>query len=100
MILAAGAGRRLGRPFPQLVTSLVGLGTILDTQLAALRSMFGPTVSISIVVGFGAETLIAACPTLTYVRTDRREHTDTAQASQSALPGQRRQIRSADASRS
>jgi CDP-glycerol glycerophosphotransferase len=87
VILAAGAGRRLGRPFPKVVTPLVGLGTILDTQLAALRSTFGPAVPISVVVGFGADALIAACPTFTYVRNDRWEHTDTAYGLGCALRG-------------
>jgi CDP-glycerol glycerophosphotransferase len=66
---------------------LVSLGTILDNQLAALRSTFGPAVPISIVVGFGADALIAACPTLTYVRNDRWKHTDTAYGLGCALRG-------------
>jgi CDP-glycerol glycerophosphotransferase len=85
VILAAGAGRRLGRPFPKAVTPLVGVGTILEVQLAAVRVAFGPAVPLHVVVGFRAESVRAAFPALRYVRNELWEHTDTAHGLRCAL---------------
>ena len=52
VILAAGLGTRLGRPYPKPLTPLADGRSILRQQLDHLREFFGPAVRITVVVGF------------------------------------------------
>jgi len=78
VILAAGRGSRLGRPFPKALVPLIGGGTILDRQRNAILAGFGPRPVISAVVGFGADLIGRAAPDVRLVHNERWPHTDTA----------------------
>ena len=52
VILAAGMGTRLGRPFPKPLTPLSDGRTIMEQQIDNLRQVFGADVRITTVVGF------------------------------------------------
>jgi CDP-glycerol glycerophosphotransferase len=52
VILAAGLGTRLGRPYPKALTPLADGRSILRQQLDHIRETFGPEVGITLVVGF------------------------------------------------
>jgi CDP-glycerol glycerophosphotransferase len=66
VILAAGMGTRLGRDHPKPLTPLHGGRTILQRQLDGLRSVLGPEVPVSAVVGFRCEMIMQAAPDLTF----------------------------------
>ena len=52
VILAAGMGTRLGRPYPKPLTPLADGRSILRQQLDHLRAAFGTQAHITLVVGF------------------------------------------------
>ncbi len=66
IILAAGMGTRLGRDHPKPLTPLRDGSTILQRQLDGLRSVLGPEVPITAVVGFRSEMIMSAAPDLTF----------------------------------
>jgi choline kinase len=61
VILAAGKGTRLGKPFPKSLTPVGDGTTILERQLRAFRSVF-PEASITIAVGHQVEDIVDAYP--------------------------------------
>ena len=84
IILAAGAGRRLGRQMPK---SLIRLGNgkrILTHQLDGLLRLFRPQ-DITVVVGFKKEHIVEAFPDLTYLENPDYRTTSTARSLQIAL---------------
>jgi choline kinase len=66
VILAAGMGTRLGRDHPKPLTPLHDGRSILQRQLDGLRSVLGPDVPITAVVGFRCEMIMQAAPDLTF----------------------------------
>jgi choline kinase len=66
VILAAGMGTRLGREHPKPLTPLQDGRSILQRQLDGLRSVLGPEVPITAVVGFRSEMIMQAAPELTF----------------------------------
>ena len=67
VILAAGMGTRLGRDHPKPLTPLQDGRSILQRQLDGLRSVLGPEVPITAVVGFRSEMIMQAASDLTFV---------------------------------
>jgi CDP-glycerol glycerophosphotransferase len=58
IILAAGFGSRLGKPFPKPLTPLVGGRSILARQLDCVRGALGADTPIIVVVGFKLELVM------------------------------------------
>jgi choline kinase len=67
VILAAGMGTRLGRPFPKPLTPLSDGRTIMEQQIDNLQQVFGPDVRITTVVGFKLDLILEAFPDVTYI---------------------------------
>ena len=83
VILAAGAGRRLGKQMPKSLIRLANGKTILEHQLDGLLSLFQPQ-NITVVVGFKKEQIIQAFPNLTYIENPDYRTTSTAKSLQIA----------------
>ncbi|HEY4604911.1 MAG TPA: phosphocholine cytidylyltransferase family protein [Blastococcus sp.] len=66
VILAAGMGTRLGRDHPKALTELHDGRSILQRQLDGLRTVLGPEVPITAVVGYRCEMIMQAAPDLTF----------------------------------
>jgi CDP-glycerol glycerophosphotransferase len=60
VILAAGLGTRLGRPYPKPLTRLADGRSILRQQIDHLRVEFGRRLHLTIVVGFKLEMILEA----------------------------------------
>ena len=76
VILAAGMGTRLGRPWPKPLTPLSDGRTIMQQQIENLRTAF-PEVRISTVVGFKLELILEAFPDVSYVYNEVYDQTKT-----------------------
>jgi CDP-glycerol glycerophosphotransferase len=86
VILAAGGGTRLGRPFPKALTRLADGETILGRQLALLRYVFGAGVPICVVVGFKADLVLeAAASQAAFAYNEVFDQTNTAHSLHRAL---------------
>lgn len=77
VILAAGMGTRLGRPFPKPLTPLSDGRTIMEQQIDNLRQVFGADVRISTVVGFKLDLILEAFPDVTYIYNEAYDQTNT-----------------------
>jgi choline kinase len=77
VILAAGMGTRLGRPWPKPLTPLADGRTIMAQQHDNLRAAFGETVRITTVVGFKLELILEAFPDVSYVYNESYDQTNT-----------------------
>jgi CDP-glycerol glycerophosphotransferase len=84
VILAAGMGTRLGRPLPKPLTALRDGRSILGQQVDNLRSVLGPDLPITAVVGFKATLLMEAAPELLFAY---NEIYDSSNTSKSLLRG-------------
>ena len=67
VILAAGMGTRLGKPWPKPLTPLADGRSILQQQIENVRSVFADSARISIVVGFKLEMILEAHPDASYI---------------------------------
>lgn len=76
VILAAGMGTRLGRPWPKPLTPLDDGRTIMQQQMDNLSVAFAD-VRISTVVGFKLELILEAFPDVTYVYNENYDRTNT-----------------------
>ena len=85
VILAAGMGTRLGRPWPKPLTPLHDGRTILQRQLDALRSVLGSSVDVTVVVGFEAERVMRAVPDVRFAYNPDYRVTNTSQSLLRAL---------------
>ena len=85
VILAAGMGTRLGKPWPKPLTPLADGRTILQQQLENVRGVFGPDVRITIVVGFKLEMILEAHPDVSYVYNEAYDQTNTSKSLLKAL---------------
>jgi choline kinase len=85
VILAAGFGTRLGRPFPKPLTPLADGRTILAQQLDNARAGFGPDVRVIVVVGFKSNLIMEAFPELLYAYNERYDQTNTSKSLLRAL---------------
>jgi len=85
VILAAGMGTRLGRPFPKPLTELKDGRTILAQQLGNVRGAFGRDVQVLVVVGFKLEQILEAAPDVTFAYNELYDQTNTSKSLLKAL---------------
>jgi choline kinase len=77
VILAAGMGTRLGRPFPKPLTPLSDGRTIMQQQMDNLTEAFGEDVRVSTVVGFKLDLILESFPDVSYVYNEAYDQTNT-----------------------
>lgn len=85
VILAAGLGSRLGRPFPKPLARLADGSSILERQLRLLREHLGDDVRIHVVVGFKMELIMESAPGCLFVYNEVFDSTNTAKSLLRAL---------------
>jgi choline kinase len=85
VILAAGMGTRLGRPFPKPLTPLRDGRSIMAQQLDNIHAAFGSQARTTIVVGFKLEAIIEAFPDATFVYNELYDQTNTSKSLLKAL---------------
>ena len=85
VILAAGMGTRLGKPWPKPLTPLADGRSILQQQLENVRGVFGDSVRISIVVGFKLEMILEAHPDVSFIYNEAYDQTNTSKSLLKAL---------------
>ncbi len=76
VILAAGMGTRLGRPWPKPLTVLSDGRTIMQQQMDNLAAAF-PDLRVTTVVGFKLEMILEAFPDVSYVYNESYDQTNT-----------------------
>jgi len=67
VILAAGMGTRLGKPWPKPLTPLADGRSIMQQQIENLKKIFKENLRLSIVVGFKMEMIMEAHPDATFI---------------------------------
>ncbi len=77
VILAAGMGTRLGRPWPKPLTPLSDGRTIMRQQVDNLTKAFGDELRIMTVIGFKLELIIESFPNNLYVYNEAYDQTNT-----------------------
>ena len=77
VILAAGMGTRLGRPWPKPLTPLADGRTIMRQQVDNLTSAFGDELRIMTVIGFKLDLIIESFPNNLYVYNESYDQTNT-----------------------
>lgn len=77
VILAAGMGTRLGRPWPKPLTPLADGRTIMRQQMDNLAKAFGEDLRVLTVVGFKLELILEAFPDVAYVYNENYDRTNT-----------------------
>lgn len=86
VILAAGMGTRLGRPYPKPLTPLADGRSILRQQLDHLRSTFGDEAHINLVVGFKMDLIMeAAAADAVFIYNELYDQTNTSKSLLKAL---------------
>jgi len=86
VILAAGMGTRLGRPYPKPLTPLADGRSILRQQLDHLRAAFGDRAYVSLVVGFKMDLVMeAAAADAAFVYNELYDQTNTSKSLFKAL---------------
>lgn len=76
VILAAGMGTRLGRPWPKPLTPLSDGRTIMQQQMDNLAAVFDD-LRVTTVVGFKLEMILEQFPDVTYVYNENYDRTNT-----------------------
>lgn len=84
VVLAAGLGERLGRPFPKPLTPVKGARSMLGQQWDSLHAAF-PDSTIHIVVGFKKELIMEEFPDAVFVYNPDYSETNTAKSLVRAL---------------
>jgi L-glutamine-phosphate cytidylyltransferase len=79
VILAAGAGKRLGGKIPKPLTSLVNGKTIIDFQVEHLSKIIGAK-NIIVVVGYKKEMIMSKLPHLSFVDNEAFAQTNTSKS--------------------
>lgn len=77
VILAAGMGTRLGRPWPKPLTPLSDGRTIMRQQVDNLTKAFGDDLRIMTVIGFKLELIIESFPNNLYIYNEAYDQTNT-----------------------
>lgn len=85
VILAAGMGTRLGRPFPKPLTPLKDGRSILAQQLGNVRDALGEGAQVMIVVGFKLEQIMEAAPHVSFAYNEAYDQTNTSKSLLKAL---------------
>lgn len=77
VILAAGMGTRLGRPWPKPLTPLADGRSIMQQQMDNLAEAFGEDLRVLTVVGFKLELILEAFPNVAYAYNESYDQTNT-----------------------
>ncbi|MSO26708.1 MAG: phosphocholine cytidylyltransferase family protein [Candidatus Nanopelagicales bacterium] len=77
VILAAGIGTRLGKPWPKPLTPLIDGRTIMRQQIDNLTKVFGDDLRVTTVVGFKLELILEAFPNVSYIYNEAYDQTNT-----------------------
>ena len=77
VILAAGMGTRLGKPWPKPLTPLIDGRTIMRQQIDNLTTVFGDNLRVTTVVGFKLELILEAFPNVSYIYNESYDQTNT-----------------------
>jgi len=86
VILAAGMGTRLGRPYPKPLTPLADGRSILRQQVDHLRATFGARAHTMVVVGFKMDLIMeAAAADAVFVYNELYDQTNTSKSLLKAL---------------
>lgn len=80
VILAAGMGTRLGKPWPKPLTPLADGRSIMQQQLENVEKVFGSDARTTIVVGFKLEMIMEAHPNATFVYNENYDQTNTSKS--------------------
>jgi choline kinase len=85
VILAAGMGTRLAKPWPKPLTPLLDGRTIMQQQIDNILSVFGSAARIHIVVGFKMDMIMEAHPRALFIYNEEFDQTNTAKSLLRAL---------------
>ena len=85
VILAAGMGTRLGKPWPKPLTTLSDGRSIMQQQMDNVAKVFGAKARITVVVGFKLEMIIEAHPDASFVYNEIYDQTNTSKSLLKAL---------------
>ena len=85
VILAAGMGTRLGKPWPKPLTPLVDGRSIMAQQLENVEKVFGQEARVAIVVGFKMEMIMEAHPDVSFIYNEVYDQTNTSKSLLKAL---------------
>ena len=85
VILAAGLGTRLGKPYPKPLTRLTSGESIMRRAVDALRTAYGDEVFVTAVVGFKLDLVIEAMPDISFVYNEVYDSTNTSKSLLKAL---------------
>ena len=85
VILAAGMGTRLGKPWPKPLTPLADGRSIMQQQLENVAQVFGDEARTTIVVGFKMEMIMEAHPNAIFVYNEIYDQTNTSKSLLKAL---------------
>src|SRR5690242_12399622 len=85
VILAAGMGTRLGRPFPKPLTPLQDGRSIHAQQVDNVRTVFGDRARVMVVVGFKHDLVMEAHPGAVFVYNEAYDQTNTCKSLLKAL---------------
>jgi choline kinase len=85
VILAAGMGTRLGKPWPKPLTQLSDGRSIMQQQMQNVHTVFGDKARVTVVVGFKLEMIMEAHPTASFVYNEVYDQTNTSKSLLRAL---------------
>ena len=85
VILAAGMGTRLGKPWPKPLTELSDGRSIMQQQMENVHTVFGEKARITVVVGFKLEMIMEAHPEASFVYNEVYDQTNTSKSLLRAL---------------
>jgi choline kinase len=85
VILAAGMGTRLGKPWPKPLTELSDGRSIMTQQMENVQKVFGDRARITVVVGFKLEMIMEAHPSASFVYNEVYDGTNTSKSLLKAL---------------
>jgi choline kinase len=85
VILAAGMGTRLAKPWPKPLTVLSDGRSIMQQQMDNIVQAFGDKARITVVVGFKLEMIIEAHPAVSFVYNEVYDQTNTSKSLLKAL---------------
>jgi choline kinase len=85
VILAAGMGTRLGKPWPKPLTQLSDGRSIMQQQMENVQTVFGDKARVTVVVGFKLEMIMEAHPTASFVYNEVYDQTNTSKSLLKAL---------------
>ena len=85
VILAAGMGTRLGKPWPKPLTELSDGRSIMTQQMENVQKVFGEQARVTVVVGFKLEMIMEAHPSASFVYNEVYDGTNTSKSLLKAL---------------